>query len=96
MSSALVVFSGGQDSTTCLFWALKHFDEVRALTFRYGQRHEIEISLAHDIAREAGVPWGCGIGVFGLRDRLWIAAAWNRRGHDQRLQAESSCEPLYR
>ena len=59
MSSALVIFSGGQDSTTCLFWALKHFDEVRALSFRYGQRHEIEVSLASDIAREAGVPWEC-------------------------------------
>ena len=36
MSGALVVFSGGQDSTTCLFWAKKHFDEVYALSFFYG------------------------------------------------------------
>ena len=36
---ALVVFSGGQDSTTCLFWAKKHFKEVYALSFVYGQKH---------------------------------------------------------
>lgn len=53
--SALVVFSGGQDSTTCLYWAKKHFDEVYALTFRYGQKHVKEVDIAADIAREAGV-----------------------------------------
>ena len=36
---ALVVLSGGQDSTTCLFWALREFDEVFALGFTYGQKH---------------------------------------------------------
>ena len=53
--SALVVFSGGQDSTTCLFWAKKHFEKVVALSFRYGQRHELEVELARSIAEEAGV-----------------------------------------
>lgn len=57
MNSALVVFSGGQDSTTCLFWAKKHFDRVVALTFRYGQKHENEVDLARQIAEEAGVEW---------------------------------------
>ena len=57
MSSALVVFSGGQDSTTCLYWALKHFDQVRALTFRYGQKHSVEVGIAQKLAAEAGVPW---------------------------------------
>ncbi len=36
---AVVVFSGGQDSTTCLLWALKQFKEVATVTFDYGQRH---------------------------------------------------------
>ena len=53
--SALVVFSGGQDSTTCLFWAKKHFERVVALSFRYGQRHEQEVELARSIARDAEV-----------------------------------------
>lgn len=52
---ALVVFSGGQDSTTCLFWAKQHFGEVYALAFRYGQKHCRETELARDIAERAGV-----------------------------------------
>lgn len=54
---ALVVFSGGQDSTTCLFWAKKHFKEVFALTFIYGQKHVHEVEVAEKIAHEAGVHW---------------------------------------
>ena len=53
----LVVFSGGQDSTTCLFWAKREFKEVYALSFRYGQKHEIEVELAHKIAAKAKVPF---------------------------------------
>ena len=53
--AALVVFSGGQDSTTCLFWAKKHFKKVYALSFLYGQKHEKEVELAREIARKAGV-----------------------------------------
>ena len=45
-SDALVVFSGGQDSTTCLFWAKKHFRKVYALSFIYGQKHVKEVELA--------------------------------------------------
>lgn len=55
--TALVVFSGGQDSTTCLFWAKREFKEVCALSFRYGQKHAREVELARDIARRAGVAW---------------------------------------
>lgn len=52
---AIVVFSGGQDSTTCLFWALEKFDEVITVTFDYGQRHNEEIQCAKEIAAELGV-----------------------------------------
>lgn len=53
---AVVVFSGGQDSTTCLLWALDRFEEVEAVTFDYNQRHRLEIDVAEDIAAELGVP----------------------------------------
>ena len=52
---ALVVFSGGQDSTTCLFWAKREFKRVVALSFLYGQKHEKEVELAREIAGKAGV-----------------------------------------
>ncbi|MCM3728261.1 7-cyano-7-deazaguanine synthase QueC [Neobacillus cucumis] len=52
---AVVVFSGGQDSTTCLFWALKQFKEVEVVTFDYNQRHSLEIECAKNIANELGV-----------------------------------------
>lgn len=52
---AIVVFSGGQDSTTCLFWAKEQFKEVETVTFDYGQRHRLEIECAKEIAKEVGV-----------------------------------------
>ncbi|MEZ9233767.1 7-cyano-7-deazaguanine synthase QueC [Vibrio amylolyticus] len=55
MNKAVVVFSGGQDSTTCLVKALKEFDEVHAITFDYGQRHSLEIDVAKELASKLGV-----------------------------------------
>ncbi len=55
--SALVLFSGGQDSTTCLFWALKKFASVHALCITYGQRHSQEVDVARQIAEKANVPF---------------------------------------
>lgn len=51
---ALVVLSGGQDSTTCLFWAQRHFAAVHALSFTYGQKHVLEVELARALAAKAG------------------------------------------
>ncbi|MFC6402954.1 7-cyano-7-deazaguanine synthase QueC [Mammaliicoccus sciuri] len=55
MNKAIVVFSGGQDSTTCLLWALKKYDEVETITFDYNQRHKQEIEVAQNIASDLGV-----------------------------------------
>lgn len=56
-SKSLVLFSGGQDSTTCLFWAKKQFATVEALGFRYGQKHDVELQQAQLIAEKAQIPF---------------------------------------
>lgn len=52
---AVVVFSGGQDSTTCLLWALSRYKKVYAISFDYGQRHVAELDCAKEIAEKLGV-----------------------------------------
>ena len=51
VSSALVLFSGGQDSTTCLAWALSRYKRVETLGFRYGQKHAVEMDVREPIRR---------------------------------------------
>jgi len=46
-----VLFSGGQDSTTCLAWALDRFDHVETLGFDYGQRHRVELDCRASLRR---------------------------------------------
>lgn len=55
--SAVVIFSGGQDSTTCLAWAKNRFKTVEAMAFHYGQKHKIELEQAAKIAGMMGVPF---------------------------------------
>ena len=55
---ALVVFSGGQDSTTCLYWALERFSQVEVVTFAYGQRHKEEIQMAETFFTYLGIAIG--------------------------------------
>ncbi|WP_301098572.1 7-cyano-7-deazaguanine synthase QueC [Otariodibacter sp.] len=57
IKKAAVIFSGGQDSTTCLFLAIQEFgvENVEVITFQYGQRHAIELEKAAWIAQDLGV-----------------------------------------
>jgi 7-cyano-7-deazaguanine synthase len=62
---ALVLFSGGQDSTVCLAWALQRFAQVETIGFSYGQRHEIELTCRQKVRDElrAQFPkWGKRLG----------------------------------
>jgi 7-cyano-7-deazaguanine synthase len=64
-SSALVLFSGGQDSTICLAWALSRFDRVETIGFDYGQRHRIELDCrirVSDALRGKFPNWGAKLG----------------------------------
>lgn len=55
MSKCLVIMSGGQDSTTCLFLAMKLYDDVEAVCFNYRQRHQVELDAAREICKSANV-----------------------------------------
>lgn len=56
MAGAVCLSSGGQDSTTCLYWARQRFDPVLALAFDYGQRHRLELQAAQAVCDLADVP----------------------------------------
>lgn len=56
MKESIVIFSGGIDSTTALYWSLSRYEKVHAITFDYGQRHRIEIIMAEHIAKKLNVP----------------------------------------
>ena len=85
---ALVVLSGGQDSTTCLYWAVDRFgiDNVSTITFDYGQRHRIELDCAAQVAEFAGVSNTClPIDTF--------AALGGDALTDSRIEVESAVSP---
>ena len=55
--SAVVLMSGGQDSTTCLIWAKKHFAKVYAIGFFYNQKHAVELEVAKHICVTQEIPF---------------------------------------
>lgn len=70
-SSALVLFSGGQDSATCLAWALQRYERVETIGFDYGQRHAVELRCRQSFVRalKTGFPdWGAKLGDDHLLD----------------------------
>lgn len=74
----MVLLSGGQDSTTCLFWAKQHFETVVAVGFDYGQKHKAELAAAQAIARRAGVPYQ----IYNVRQLLAASSLTHAGAHD--------------
>jgi 7-cyano-7-deazaguanine synthase len=71
---ALVLFSGGQDSTTCLAWALGRYAEVETIGFDYGQRHAVELECRAGIREALARPGAIGEGRLGPDHRLAVEA----------------------
>ncbi|MDP3844189.1 MAG: 7-cyano-7-deazaguanine synthase QueC [Oxalobacteraceae bacterium] len=70
-NAALVLFSGGQDSTTCLAWALSHYAKVETIGFDYGQRHRIELTVRPTVLqqlRAQSTDWDSKLGADHLID----------------------------
>ncbi len=75
--TALVLFSGGQDSTTCLAWALQHYAHVETIGFDYGQRHAVELTVRPtviDKLRAASPEWDRKLGPDHMIDLSLISA----------------------
>jgi 7-cyano-7-deazaguanine synthase len=71
IEKAIVLFSGGQDSTTCLAWALDRFDAVETVAFDYGQRHKVELGCREPVAealRRLSPDWAKRLGEDHLVD----------------------------
>tara|TARA_R100000742_G_C4274230_1_gene94131 strand:- start:390 stop:1007 length:618 start_codon:yes stop_codon:yes gene_type:complete len=66
MKKAVILFSGGQDSTTCLYWAKTKFDKIYAVGFDYGQKHKIEIEAASKICKKENINYK----IFNIKDLL--------------------------
>ena len=66
MKDVVILFSGGQDSTTCLYWAKKRFNKIYAVGFDYGQKHKIEIEAAQKICDKENIDYK----IFNIEDLL--------------------------
>src|SRR5712692_6016280 len=87
---ALVLFSGGQDSTTCLAWALVNFARVETVGFRYGQRHAVELDCRAVVLaelRKRFPAWGGKLGEDHVLD-LGVIASLRSEVHTSELQSQ--------
>jgi 7-cyano-7-deazaguanine synthase len=96
-TSALVLFSGGQDSTTCLAHALSKYERVETIAFDYGQRHHVELQARLHVLREikAGFPaWAAKLGEDHLLDLAVLGeVSETSLTRDMAFQMESSGLP---
>ena len=75
MKKAIILFSGGQDSTTCLYWAKQNFNELYAVGFNYGQKHKIELEAAEKICKRENINYK----IFDIKDLLNVNNETNLR-----------------
>ena len=66
MKDAVILFSGGQDSTTCLYWAKERFNQIYAVGFDYGQKHKIELEAGKKICDKEKIHYK----IFNIEDLL--------------------------
>lgn len=79
---AIILLSGGQDSTTCLYWAKKNFSKVDAIGFDYGQMHVKELRQAQKIAKDADVPYK----IFDVKNLLAKSSLTEKTDHNQQSE----------
>lgn len=86
MRKAIVLLSGGQDSTTCLYWAREKFDQIYAIGFDYGQSHRVELSQASKIARDIGIDFK----VFDIKGMLSGSSLVDGGDHNENSKINES------
>ena len=79
---AVILLSGGQDSTTCLYWAKEKFKEVFAIGFDYGQMHVQELNQAKKITQDAGVPYK----IFDVKNLLAKSSLIDKTNHNKKSE----------
>jgi len=75
----VILLSGGQDSTTCLYWAKKHFKEIYAIGFDYGQMHKQELIQAQKIANNIDVNYK----IFDVKNLLAPSSLTEKTNHNK-------------
>jgi len=76
---AIVLLSGGQDSTTCLYWAKERFSDIYAIGFDYGQMHVKELEQAKKISKDANVEYK----VFDIKGLLTKSSLTEKSDHNK-------------
>ena len=78
----VILLSGGQDSTTCLYWAKKYFTEIYAIGFDYGQMHVKELEQAQKIAKDANVSYK----IFDVKNLLAPSSLTEKTDHNKQSE----------
>src|SRR3984885_5500141 len=89
--AALVLFSGGQDSTTCLAWALARYPRVETIGFRYGQRHAIELECREPVRQALATP---ALGIDHLIDLTTTIAGLGQTAMTADIEIEMNQDSL--